>query len=303
MSRPSCVSLIAAFAATMLAIPSMCHAGPWLPAPGEYYSELQGTHIGNGGHFFDYAGKNLDFGFLEEMRDIHSLNELGWKSWVSFRLGARMRSVTLRFDPVPPSGIRTATASQTGLSDLLLGTRFRLYDHGATALAIEANWLMPLGYERDVVPSLGDGLSHFSAHAEAGMPLPAFQGFAQAGLGYVTRIDIRMNPMSATHAVGSPAMLYEADLAAWLGNSVLVAGRYHGYSSNAQDAGDLDRSLHSVGPEIRYRIDDRMEVYTGATVDIAGRNTFQQNVYYLGLAMKQTRLNRLQGFLGAGRRP
>jgi hypothetical protein len=214
-----------------------------------------------------------------------------------------MTSITRRVDPFPPSGVGSATASQTGLSDLLLGTRFRLYDHGAAAFAIETDWLVPLGYERDVVPSLGDGLSHFSAHAEAGIPLPAFQGFAEAALGYVTRIDVRANPMSATHPVGAPAMLYDADLAAWLGRSLLVAARYHGYSSSAQDAGDVDRSLHSLGPELRYRIDDHMEVYSGATFDVSGRNAFKEDVYYLGLAMKQTRLNRLQGFLGAGRRP
>ena len=84
---------------------------------------------------------------------------------------------------------------------------------------------------------------------------------------------------------------------------MLLAARYSGFSASAKNSTDLDLSSHAVGPEVRYRIDDRLDVYTGASFDIKGRNTWKTRTFYLGLAVKQTRLDRLQGFLGGARHP
>lgn len=301
MSRRLVLPFLAALAATMLAIPAA--GDPWLPAPGEYAIDLQGVHVGSGGHFYNDIGETIHSSVLGEARHIQAINDLGWKSWVSFRLGARFSSVTLRLDPHPLSVVSPDVFSRAGLSDMLVGMRFRLLDRGGLAMALETDWQLPLGYEKDVVPSLGDGLHHFSAELQAGLPIAAFQGFAQGSLGYVTHLDLHMNPMKATHPVGSPTIVFDTDVAGWIGNSVLVAARYAGYSSKAEGAFGLDRNKQSFGPEVRYRIDDRMNVYVGASFDFAGRNALKENVYYLGLATQQTRLHRLQGFLGAGRRP
>jgi hypothetical protein len=301
MSQRFAVPLAAVCLALTFAIPSSCPAEPWVVAPGEYSTEFFGVHVGNGGHLFDDNGDVFDVQRIEERREIGVFNELGWKKRASFLLGASVRSVTLRFDPPPGVAGTPFHRSQTGLADMITGFRFRILD-GSTALSLQTAWKIPMGYEREVGVPIGDGLHHFSARLEGGTSLPMIQGFAQASLGYLTRVDLHLNPMKDTHPVGSPLMLYGADVGVWMGD-VLVAGRYAGFSSSAQDGSGDDIASHTVGPELRYAVDPRMAVVAGATFDIKGRNSWKTNTYYLGLTLTQTRLHRLQGFLGSGRRP
>ena len=95
----------------------------------------------------------------------------------------------------------------------------------------------------------------------------------------------------------------------WLGPSLLVSGHYAGsiaqvgvQEPSAPDS-TFDVQAHSVGPEVRYRLDDHLDLFVGSWHTLAGKNVVHQDRYYVGVAMKQTRFNRLQGFLGTRRRP
>jgi hypothetical protein len=193
------------------------------------------------------------------------------------------------------------TASQTGLGDLLVGARFKILG-GATAVALEADWEIPPGYERDVFPGLGEGFHHLSGQLDLGVSIRPIQGFAQGSVGYRASYDVRMNPSKATRHVGADVLYYDADLGVWIGNHLLLAGSFAGFSSKAEGP-LLETSGTSAGPEVRYRVDDRVDVFTGARFDLTGRSVLRTNAYYLGLALKQTGLDRLQGFLGSARRP
>jgi hypothetical protein len=296
MSHRYTYPLAAVLALAALSIPSSSPAGPWLPQPGDYYSELSGTIFPHDARSFDDGGNDLEGSprIGRETREINTYNELGWKPRVSFVLGIPLVSVTHRTD----SPYQTST--QTGLGDVLVGARFKVLE-GSNAVAVETDWEIPMGYERDVNPALGEGLHRFSAALQGGAVIEPMNGFAQGSLRYLTRVDIHTNPMKDTRNVGSNELHWDGDVAGWVGQ-VLLAARYTGFSASASDL-EVDRNLQSVGPEVRYRVDDRLDVITGARFDFAGRNVEKTSAYYLGIVFKQTRLDRLQGFLGGARRP
>jgi hypothetical protein len=64
-----------------------------------------------------------------------------------------------------------------------------------------------------------------------------------------------------------------------------------------------DATAHTVGPEIRYRVDDRLDVIAGSNHTAGGHHVDHVDEFYAGIAFRQTKLNRLQGFLGNLSRP
>jgi hypothetical protein len=258
-------------------------AGPWLPRPGEHYTEFRGA-FARQTSFYDADGTKRPLGFQSfyEDRSISSYNELGWKTWLSFAFEVPVLSRTVESQQL------RASLTQTGIADLFLGLRMKLKD-GATAVAAEANWIAPGGYDRDAIPRLGFGKQQVGGSLLFGAPLLS-KGFLQASGTFLRRLG-----NDAVNEVEP-----HADLAVWIGNSVLVSGRYRGVFSLGDSAGF---NRQSAGPEVTYRIDDRMDVFAGSEHTFAGKNTDQFNRYYVGIALKQTHLNRLQGYLGGKRRP
>jgi hypothetical protein len=117
-------------------------------------------------------------------------------------------------------------------------------------------------------------------------------GFVQASWGYYHQFETSVD-----------GMIHTAEVAVWLGSSILVSGHYEGaVSVGVSKPEESDFYTHSAGPELRYRLDDRMDVFAGSWHTVAGSNVELENRYYVGFAVKQTRLNRLQGFLGGKRR-
>lgn len=285
-----------ALAVTVVA-PGTGSAGAWIPVRGEYGSEFTGSHESRTfGYDDDGNAVGFPFRLAYQSNQIRAFNELGWKKRMSFILSIPVTSVTTR------SSIQALSQSNTGLSDMVLGLHYGILD-GSTALSIQADWKIPMGYDSDVVAPLGDGLNHFSAELDAGTSIPVIQGFVEGSIGYLTRIDLHLHPPKDTHPVGAPVIGFSADAAVWAGPSVLLVARYAGSSSSAQNDQDVDRSVHAVGPEVRYRVDEHMDVFVGSSFTFSGRNVDKVKTFYLGLALKQTRLNRLQGFLGGTRRP
>lgn len=282
--RPRHFSALLAAVFTLLA--SAALAGPWLPAPGDYYTEFRAGRVA-GDMLYDDGGSASGIaggGELEERRLI-STTELGWKENVSFLLQVPAVSMTYR-QRTPDT-----ESTETGLGDMVIGLRYRLVE-GATALAIEGDWKAPLGYDRRADPTLGDGQQDVMGQVVFGAPLSGM-GFVQLGGGYRYRFE-----SPPDEVFGS------ADVAIFAGDAFLVSGHYDGVISMAStDHPELERNLHTAGPQVLLRVDDALDLFAGSRFAIAGKNTVQTNEFYIGVAFKQTQLGRLQGFLGSGSRP
>jgi hypothetical protein len=286
-----------------LGLGSDAHAGPWIPAPGEYYSEISG-YRGVADTYYDSEGARfaMPSGGVFERRSLSAYTEFGWKQRLTFIVAAPVVSQTHRIDDIH--------RTQTGFGDALVGFRFALA-RGARALAVEVELQAPLGYQADDrhqlgaspdsqlahqlvdVPSPGSGRQEATAWLLAGSRTPFVTGFAQAGAGYRYRERELADQIALS-----------ADVGVWVSNSWLIAGRYSGALSNGTGDTLLDeQSEHVVGPEVRVRVDDRLDVFFGSRHVASGKNVTHSDGYYMGFAFKQTRLDRLQGFLGGTRRP
>jgi len=297
------------------AFPGPAAAGPWSLAPGEYYSEFRSGVFATG-QYYDANGIKqslVGLGQIEE-HSLISYTEVGWKKSLSFLLGIPAKSVTRRFGPGADDDYRPTA---TGLADGLVGLRWGLVN-GRTALALEFDWKPPLGYESDVFltdeeledcvdangnldvncarqlgsPMLGDGQQDVTFALHFGTALP--HGFAQIAGGYRYRFEEPTDQIVAN-----------ADLAVWTWRSWLVAGHYEGEYGGAAAA---DRPTYEVdrqraGPLIVYRVDDRMDLIASSLHTVAGTNTLHTHEFFVGFAFKNTRLDRLQGFLGGSKAP
>jgi hypothetical protein len=304
-------------AAPLCCPPAEAQGGPWLPAPGEFYSAFEaGFFSTDSYHRNDGEQVRLAFGGLLERRSLLSYNEIGWKKGASVILGIPVESVTRR------SLLGEVNRTETGLSDLQLGLRFKVSE-GASATALQLAWSAPAGYNRDyqispaylayatatecqgltgadsvncvrqlAAPHLGSGEQEVSAVIHWGTALKRWNGFLEVSHGYRNR------------GILAAQALFSADLGFWIGPSLMVAGRYTG----ALDVGrgstrgdDVDE--HMAGPVVIYRLDDTMDVFASSLHTAVARNAFHTDRYFVGVAFKKTGLDRLQGYLGGTRKP
>jgi hypothetical protein len=267
-------------------LPTLAAASsPWLPAPGEFYSEFRAGHA-SVGRVFDNDRNSVGLGAqaIAEERSLASYNEVGWKRNLSLVIAVPAVSRTLRVDSLRQS------YTNTGLSDLELGLRYRLLQ-GPTALAVEADWKAPLGYDRLATPALGSGQQDITGLLLFGAPI-AGRGFVQVASGYRYRFELPLDEY-----------LVSGDLAVWVG-PLLASGSYdYTQSVGTGDVPEYEIERHELGPRLTYRVDNGLDFFAGSTYTVSGRNQPRIDRYYLGVAVKQTTLNRLQGFLGGTRRP
>jgi hypothetical protein len=205
------------------------------------------------------------------------------------------------------------TNTSAGLEDFRFGLRFGLRQ-GSTALAAELDWQAPLGYSRAsslFADSLrGDGLQQLSLSLLLGRPI-AKRGFLQlgAGVGFrylsITRkgADATASGTNAAADMWSYPFLASADLGLWLKPSLLLGARYSGLMTLSH--GDLspERTQHLAGPVLLWRVDERLDLAAGSWSTAMAENSLHYDQFYVALTFKQTRLNRLQGFLGGTKAP
>jgi hypothetical protein len=270
--------LATALSAVMLLSAAAATAGPWLPRPGEFYSEIAGSRwvadrvLDGGGERVIVPGD-----FQIEHRALSSYNEIGWKDHFSWVLGIPFESRTHRLGR-PTFGERTST----GLGDMLVGLRWGILS-GATPLSIEADWHAPLGYDRQARPALGDGQQKVGGLLHFGGSLPS--GFFELAGGARFLVED-----SETQVLG------RAVGAIWLGDHLAIAAEYNGAFADSV-------SRHVAGPEVVLRVDDRMDVFAGSRHTIAGENVVDEHAFHFGIAFRKTGLSRRQGFLGGVTRP
>jgi len=257
--------------------------GAWSLGKGEWYSEVRGSRGTANAYFLEdgrdaplpESGRNQSF-------SVTSYNEIGWKKNLSLTVNLPFESNQTR------SGAETA--SVTGLSDLSLGLRLRLKDT-QPGLVIDAGWKAPLGYEKDLPPTLGNGRQELFGAAHIGIELPWINGFVQAARG------LRLVSEDSDVRVAT-----SADLAGWLGERVLLGARYadEGVWSSASPIAGAPHS-YAAGPVVLVRMDQRLDLSTGSFYRWAGRNVDKTLQVYVAISFRQTKLNRLEGFLGTSK--
>jgi hypothetical protein len=312
----------AALAAPLAAVAALvlvasAHAGAWVPAPGEHYTEFRGSLFSaDSWHDAGGARSPLIGGGLWESRDLVMHHELGWRRRAALFFTMPWQSTTRR------TGDDAWSRTETGFADLTVGMRVRLHQ-SRSALSVDLGWKAPMGYERDAVrygaasgpgrvpfdvtgapadgarpyvsqypARLGEGQQDLFATANFGTPLGRF-GFLDLAGGYRYRFEDPADEIVA-----------RADLGLWLGSRLLVGGRYLGsIASGDGDAPGDAITRHLVGPVVTLRVDDRMDVFAGSLHTASAENALHTDQFVLGLALKQTQLDRLQGWLGGTRRP
>ena len=288
---------IAALAALAVSASSaaVAAAGPWALAPGEYYTELQGSFF-SASTYYDDNGDRQQLGGQAEQRALNSYTELGWKKHWSFQMELPAVSNTTR------DGVEDAT--NTGFGDLSLGLRWALRG-GPRATSIQLGWRAPSGYNSNIKPALGSGQQRLSAAVATGFPLGK-RGFAQAGAGIAR--DFLVAGSRSTDPNDSQAqrtwsnhVTVNGAVGLWFGN-LLVAGQYEGEIAG-QSGLDTQTTSHLIGSRLAYRVDERIDAIAGSWHSPGGKNVLHVDQFYAGVAWKVTKLNRLQGFLGGSKRP
>jgi hypothetical protein len=299
-------------------------AGPWLPGPGEYYTELRGG-LFSADTYRNSTGDRIALGGKWEERSILSTIELGWKKRLSVVIAAPFISAT-RQDPV-------GDTTSTGLEDFRFGLRYGLLQ-GPTALAAEFDWQTPLGYSRRASlfsDSLrGGGLQQLSLSLLLGKSL-AKRGFLQLGTGVGYRfLTIRPTPVDTSvidKVTVTPPRTWRRDVALpdwrqpdgvthwscdfktsadagfWVTRSILVGGRWSGTFNLGHGVFAPEQNTQLLGPVVVWRVDDRLDLTAGSWSTAMAKNSLHYDQVYVAVAFKQTRLNRLQGFLGGTKAP
>lgn len=279
-------------------------AGPWGLAPGEWYSNIEGSTY-TATTFRLESGGRADTGVVLESRAVRAHNEIGLKGPFTLVFSLPAVSITRR------DGQAQSTA--TGFQDVLVGLRYSPRV-GRSAFAIELDWSGPAGYNRRLEllgVRLGDGLQELSLELQGGTAIGG-RGFLQGSVGYGHRYLGLGKRNSGAVTPGDPAtakylwadrLLASGDVALWLGRSILAGGRYRGLLTLSHGALSPETDVHLAGPLLLYRVDDRLDVFAGSWSTASGKITPHFDQVYVGLAFHNTKLNRLQGFLGGKQAP
>jgi len=262
-------------------------AGPWTLPKGEKASTVIGDFFSaDTYHDQDGSRRPLGGGGLIERRGITWAGELGWKKKASFLYSIPFASSSRRMGggDHPPY-----VPSATGFGDAHFGFKYALRS-GRTASAIELNWKAPLGYERAPTyfsddstdinvaeqtnnPKLGEGQQDVSGILHFGTAI-RHRGFAQAAGGYTYRFEAPEN-----------------------------GGQYRGQISGQSGNPTRDSDRHLVGPVVLYRVDDRIDMYVTTLHTASAKNAVHTDAVYVGMSFKNTKLDRLQGYLGTTKQP
>jgi hypothetical protein len=240
---------------------------------------------------------------------------MGWKKRLSIAFAIPMSNVARVPDTQP------APLSTTGFGDGLLGLRYNIRND-RTAMAVELDWRPPLGYRRELGLSaddslacgdangdgdsldtncarqtgnavLGEGVQVVTLALHAGTALPFAAGFMQAAGGYRYRFEDPVNQIVAS-----------GDVAWWVRPTLLLAGRYAAeFAAENPDRPTDKVSRQRIGPLLLYRVAPTFDLYAGSLHTMAANNATHTDEFYVGLSMRHTGLNRLQGYLGGAREP
>lgn len=286
-------------------------AGPWSLKAGEYATDVSGSWYSA----YHYADENGDDHRLSgageyERRTADWVTELGWRKATSVVFGIPFTSTTRQPADVYP--LRTTTV----MGDALFGLKFKLAN-GARAAAFEVDASMPMGYQHDlslthadsVQATRPDGTFDWNVARQVAQPVA---GDGQASISGTLELGTALGKSAFLSGFGGyeyRGSLYEgrvrtgADLAWWFRSSWLIGGRYRGAMASQGDNVTHDTSWQQAGPVITYRVDDHIDVFASSMHTVSTKNGLHTDEVRFGFTFKQTKLNRLQGYLGSTQRP
>lgn len=303
----------------LVAVPSAGHAGAWLLAPGEWSTQANASYY-KADTYYDNDGNRgqIPFGGIVERRTGLSLSEFGWHPKLGVVVGIPFTSVSRR------TADSQFQSTETGLSDLLFGLKYA-FSNDETAFALQVDGVLPMGYNRNryetrldpttgeyLTNALGAGSQSVAGRILVGQTMPAWNGWIEGGAGYEAtfgRAYVEENGGIVNEAKMLGAFVANAAAGVWFGNDLLIAGRYDGRMSmesipdGAPGYGDDMQSVHLVGPLVTYRVDDHIDVTAGSLHTALGTRALHTDRFYVALTVKQSGLNRLQGFLGNKQQP
>jgi hypothetical protein len=288
-------------------------AGAWSLERGEYASEVRISSLTTSS-LYDAEGNRYEFTDQYKLQHLGMSwrSELGWRKKLSLRLGLGGVSV-VGFDGPP-----LAQPAASGLTEIQLGLHYKIAN-GAKAMAFEADWIAPAGYDRELSRAFGDGRQEFAGRLNAGAPVGSKGFFELSGGGSYRFHKLGSSDAAANQDPRLTTNLYYdfgADLGFWIGQSVLIGGRYRGRImgsttgegavSNVHSVGpmvltgdsQIGESVHLAGPVLMYRVHERIDLLAGSYSTAAGKNTAHYDQFYVSLVFKQSKLKRNQGFLG-----
>ena len=305
----SFVALIAVL--TPAAHPPPAAAGAWSLDRGEYYTEIQSSLFSTHS-YYDRDGNRVGIGVPPKIEDrsVTWRTQAGWKKRLNVLFGLTGRSIS-GFE-----GASAAFPTQTGLSEVELGLHWRVVN-GPRAVAVEADWTGPAGYDRQLSRALGDGRQQFSGRLALGGAIGSRGWIDLAGGGSYRFHTFSPDDIASADPRLATNIYYDvgAQGGFWLSRTLFLGGRYRGrmLSTTSAKAGagvhqvgpmtltgddQLDQSLHLAGPMLLYRVDDRLDLAAGSYSTAAGRNTLHFDEFYVTLAFKQSKLKRNQGPAG-----
>jgi hypothetical protein len=324
---PRRTSATAIAVAALVAFAHPGQAAPWGLAPGEFYSELSGSFFSSRSFYRNVDEARTDMAARFEERSLRSHNEFGWKKratvWVDLPFVSRSF--------VSDAG---GAAASSGLGDIGLGVRVALAS-GRFPAAIELGWTGSLGTNRFLFPGtsgsggldassleaqragvlddsstfFSSGLQSLSLGLELGGALTG-RGYWTLGGGYRTRY-LSLGARKDTSRFAD-FVTVSAGLGAWLGSRLLVSGEWRSERQLSEgvtydlilpavpgaNGPELQSMSHLTGPRVTFRVDERMDVFAGSWHTPGGRNVLHHDLYYCGIAWKNSSLDRLAGALG-----
>jgi len=330
----SIACLVVAAALPLAARPARADA--WLLSPGDHYSSIGSSYF-SADSYHDLNGTRhpLDQGGLHEEKSLFSYNEFGWTKGRTFILGFPFAGVTRRDGSPAADGGRT----ETGFGDLLIGLRIHAFGTGATTGSVEIDWNPPMGYNRSLNPRIGEGASNLVGKFAYGMPVGHF-AFVSVDGGYryymdktsasIDYLDNNGNRATKTVNVNNHAptdqVVADATVGWWLSHALLAAGRYQAAFGRSDPTQGLpiiggDQTYHALpgdavaattnahvttqmaGPLLVYKTSDRLDLMVGSMHTMTAKNALHVDRLYVAIALKQTKLGRLQGLAGARSSP
>jgi len=296
---------------TLATLPPSAAAGAWSLNRGEYYTEIQSSLFSTQSYYDRDGNRTAIPAPKVEDRAVTWRTQVGWKKRLNVLFGLTGRSIS-GFE-----GASAAFPTQTGFSQVELGLHWKLAN-GPRALAVEADWTAPAGYDRQISRALGDGRQEFSGRLALGTAIGSRGWLDLAGGGSYRFHSIHPNSITSDDPRMATNIYY--DVAGqggfWLSRTLFLGGRYRGrvLATTSAKGGatvvhqvgpmtlvrddQLDESLHLAGPMLLYRVDDRLDLVAGSYSTAAGKNTLHFDQFYVTLAFKQSKLKRNQGPAG-----
>lgn len=277
---------------------SVAMAGAWTAPRGSIYAKASyGASSANTQFGFDGGKKPVvegltDYPFTD--RSIYLYGEYGLTDEITVTGMVPFKRVIVHD--------RLFLYKSTGIGDLAVGARWRLYNQDNWIGSVSGSVSLPTGYHRDFQPPLGAGQMDVAVAANVGRSLWPLPGYATATVGYQYRSPLYLSSVSAK-AASNPFFQERVDYsdeifylceAGWTFWDMLlvhtvasgrVSLRGSGNAFSITSVPSTQRYL-KVGGGAAVGLFQMLEVSGDIYTTVTGMNTVQSIDIFLGIGVK-----------------